>query len=193
MANGDIASGLGWTIFAATQDRKLGYDNDNYALDRAAEQFIALRDKVLPAINQPIFKVGRSTNAVDLNDNSTYQAASNWFATPVVNDGFTKWTAGQLTVAKAGLYRLTVHAQFIGVRDTVEALVVRNTSEKPAPAGNTLIKNSNAGRATTATDLVRLVAGDVLTVQVLCVGAGASNLLGTNPYDFTFSAEWVRA
>ncbi|MBT1633759.1 hypothetical protein [Curtobacterium flaccumfaciens] len=192
MANGDLAAARGWTTNAGADDRRMGWDRINYALDRAAEQAKRL-DVVEAVISQPIFKAGRSTNAVNLNDNTTYQAASNWYAAPVVNEGFTKWQAGQLTVAKAGLYRLTVHAQFVGIRDTVEALVARNTAATPAPAGNTLVKNSNAGRATTATDLVRLAAGDVLTVQVMCVGAGAANLLGTNAYDFTFSAEWVRA
>lgn len=184
MANGDIASARGWTTFASTQNVSTGYDNDNYALDMAATQANRL-DVVEAAVNQPIFKVGRSTNTVNLNDGTVYTAASSWFASPVINTGFTKWQAGQLTVAKAGVYRISAHVNFVNDRDTVEVYVMQN--------GTYVLKQTNAGRGATGTELVRLAAGDVIAMRVLCIGAGAQNLINTNPYDLSLSLEWVRA
>ncbi|MDP4333236.1 hypothetical protein Q7F20_07615 [Curtobacterium sp. A7_M15] len=184
MANGDIASARGWTTYASTQQRSQGWDNDNYVLDRAAEQANRL-DVVEAAVNQPIFKVGRSTVTADLDDGQIYTVVGNWFAAPTINTGFTRWNAGQLTVAKAGIYRLTAHVNFINDRDTVEVYVMQN--------GNYVVKQTNAGRGATGTELVRLAAGDVLAMRVLCIGAGFHNLINTNPYDMSFSAEWVRA
>lgn len=184
MANGDIASARGWSTFTSTQNVSTGYDNDNYGLDRAAEQANRL-DVVEAAVNQPIFKVGRSTNTVDLNDGTVYTAQASWFGAPVLNTGFTRWTAGQLTVAKPGVYRLGAHANFITDRDTVETYIMQN--------GNYVVKSTNAGRGSGRTDLVRLAAGDVLQLRVLCIGAGAHNYINTNPYDLSFFAEWVRS
>lgn len=184
MANGDLASARGWTTFAATQQRSQGWDNDNYALDRAAEQANRL-DVVEAAVNQPIFKVGRSTNTANVNDAQITTVPSSWYAAATINIGFTKWQAGQLTVAKAGVYRLSAHVNFVNDRDTVEIYAMQN--------GVYVLKQTNAGRGAAISDLVRLAAGDVLALRVLCIGAGPQNLVNTNPYDLSFSAEWVRA
>jgi len=52
MANGDTAAALGWTTYPGTQDRRLGYDDINYALDRAADQANAKIDKSTILIQQ---------------------------------------------------------------------------------------------------------------------------------------------
>jgi hypothetical protein len=186
VANGDIAASLGWPTYSATQDRKLGYDNDNAALDRAAQNYITLRDEVLPAIDQPVFLArGVSTTAVGSGD---------W-----VN--ITRWEVGQLTVQKDGVYRADIHAQFgfdLGENTDmtyIGAQLVKNTTAPNTPAG-TVLKNV-PGRGSAAVDLrglVPLVAGDVVTLLVRQNnGRGARLNLGTAPFDVTMSLEWIRA
>ena len=41
MANGDLAAAQGWTTFPNTQEHSEGHDNDNYVLDRVAEEKVA--------------------------------------------------------------------------------------------------------------------------------------------------------
>lgn len=189
MANGDIASARGWTTYTSAQARSLGYDNDNYALDRAAEQANRL-DNVDKAINQPVFKAGRSTTRIPVSNQTWLVLGANAYATPVLNDGFTSWTGGQLTVAKAGVYRISVHASATQEQSTMAVQVVRNT--QTPDTNNTLVKNDSKGAGVTATDLVRLVAGDVLSAMIYMT-SNVDKLLNTNAYDLSLSLEWIRA
>jgi hypothetical protein len=50
--NGDKAAALGWTVFPGTSDRRLGYDDINYAMDRTAEQATGKIDKTTILIQQ---------------------------------------------------------------------------------------------------------------------------------------------
>lgn len=52
MANGDKAAAVGWTVFPGTGDRRMGYDDINYALDRAAEQYTGKIDKTSILVQQ---------------------------------------------------------------------------------------------------------------------------------------------
>lgn len=194
MANGDIAASVGWSTFASSQSAKQGYDNDNYALDRAAEQYKTLRDTVLPAVNQPVFSVRKADYALTLPNNSwAFVNGNNWGAA-VVSDGFTKWENGQLTVAKAGVYRLSMGVQFLNTdRDMIAgAQIVRNTTT--ANTANTLVKAEQGGRGAAKTELVRLVAGDVLAMLVYAShSAATSTTVDNNPFALSMSVEWVRA
>lgn len=190
MANGDIATTLGWAVNAGTDDRRNGWDRINYVLDRAAEQRITLRDTVLPAVNQPVFKAGRSTTRLPIANQTWTPLAGNAYALPVLNDGFTSWTAGQLTIKKAGVYRLSIHAGASVPQDNIAMQVVRNTQTPDTI--NTLVKNDSAGSGVSSTDLVRLVAGDVLVALIYMRGQ-MDHLLNTNSYDLSLALEWVRA
>lgn len=193
MANGDIAASLGWPTFSATQDRRLGYDNDNYALDRAAEQYITLRDDVLPAINQPIFSVKRGTSIYNLAGGDWTAFTSTPFATPILNDGFTAWAGGQLTIEKAGVYQVDAHVQFVDANYNRTAIeIVKNTSQ--AGTANTLARNVTGGSlSVSAGDLVPLVAGDVLRLLGYQREAGgASHGIDTGRADLSWTVEWRR-
>jgi hypothetical protein len=52
VANGDKAAALGWTVVAGTDDRRVGYDDINYAMDRTAEQATGKIDKTTILIQQ---------------------------------------------------------------------------------------------------------------------------------------------
>lgn len=195
MANGDLASTLGWTTFTQTQDRKNGYDNDNYALDKAAANYITLRDSVLPAVNQPTFSVRKADYGTTI-PNQTYSFLNgNTWGAAVVNSGFTSWSNGQLKVAKAGVYRVSAGVQYLdNDRTMVSGIqVVRNTTS-PNTA-NTLVKLETGGKGAAKTELVRLVAGDVLSVLIYAShqDSSLSTTVDNNPFAMSFSAEWVRA
>jgi len=191
MANGDKANAVGWTTAAGTDDLRTGYDKINYVADRVAEQYTTLRDTVLPAINQPIFAVRRSSSAF-LFDNALWRVMpASVFASPILNDGFTSWSGGQLTIKKSGAYRLGAHFQIVGAAPLTEIQVVKNTTTPDTV--NTLIKDTSSGRGATASDLVRLVAGDVLVVLAHMDDGHLDHPLSTNPYDLSLSVEWVRA
>lgn len=51
MANGDLAALLGWSTVAPTDDKRLGWDEINYALDRAAEHRISGTHPISSIIN----------------------------------------------------------------------------------------------------------------------------------------------
>ncbi|MCS6563427.1 hypothetical protein [Curtobacterium poinsettiae] len=194
MANGDIASSVGWTTYSSAQQRSLGYDNDNYALDRAAEQYVTLRDTVLPAINQPIFAAKRGTTIYNVVGGSWTAVTGSPFATPILNDGFTSWSGGILTIAKGGVYRVSAHVQFTDAnynRTAVE--IVKNTSS--AGTNNTLARNvTGGGLSVDASNLVRLVPGDVLRLVVYQrETGGASHGIDLEAADLSFTVEWVRA
>lgn len=193
MANGDIASTVGWTTYAATQQRSQGYDNDNYALDRAAEQFITLRDQVLPAVNQPVFAVRRANSGRALNNTTWTQLLGAVYAAPLVADGFASWANGQLKIAKAGLYRINVRFGATVQQDLVAVQVVRNTA-LPDTAAGTLVKNDGTGFGAIANGIVRLAVGDVLSVLGLMTSAvTVERAIGYNPWDLELDVEWIRA
>jgi len=198
MANGDTAAALGWTTFTNAQNVSQGYDNDNYVLDRVADARVDLRDKVLPAINQPVFLArGVSSTSVAQGE---WKNLTSW-VTPRLNDGFTKWTGGALTIAKDGVYRVSTHAQFgFDTNENTDmtyigAQLVKNTTSPNTTAGTVL--KSVPGRYVAAVDLnglVPLVAGDVVTLLVRQNNGRSATLpLGSSPFDVTMSLEWVRA
>lgn len=201
MANGDIAAARGWTTFTPTQDRKLGYDNDNYGLDRTAEQAKRL-DDAEQAINQPIFAVRRGTNVAGIAPSGTWVPAPyQWYATPTINTGFSTtapWSVGnvQLTIARPGIYRVAAHLQWEDATDynRTAIAVVKNTTE--ANDQNTLARqvNDDGGTSLAASDLVRLVAGDVVRMLVFQRNnSGKQHAPATGPADMSMSVEWVRA
>lgn len=200
MANGDKAAAVGWTTYAQTQDRRLGYDNDNYVLDRVAEQFVTLRDTVLPAINQPMFAVRRGTAIYNLAGGEWTPITSSPFAEPTINTGFgtatsNGWRAGELIIRYPGMYQVRAHLQFVDANYNRLALeIVKNTSS--AGTNNTLARNvtGGGGLSVDVLDTVRLVAGDV--VRLLGYQretGGASHGVDTGPADISFGVEWVRA
>jgi hypothetical protein len=193
MANGDKAAARGWSTFPQTQSAKLGYDNDNYVLDRAAE-IAADMDTVKAAVNQPIISVARGTQARTLKYGVFNVATAVW-ATPDFNTGFTSWNTGntgELVIKQSGMYRVQAHLQVNAADSAVGVQVVRNTTD--GDTANTLAKGEGPGRAADANRPVRLVAGDVLRVLLLQRATGSPDLpLSTNPFDLTFSVEWLRA
>lgn len=195
MANGDIASSVGWTTFAQTQDRKLGYDNDNYVADRAAEQFVTLRDKVLPAVNQPIFAVRRGSNAVRIDSGQWTRFDASPYAAPTINTGFSGWAGGRLTIKQAGIYRLGGHLQFVDATyERIAIQVVKIAADNSI--SSTLVGNvSGGGLSSDCNGIVRLAVGDVIQVRGFQRDArtGLSHSIDTDSADLTFHVEWLRA
>lgn len=193
MANGDKAAAVGWSTFASTQSASQGYDDVNYALDRAAEQYTTLRDQVLPAVNQPAFSVRKADYPLTIPNRSwAFVNGNNWGAT-VVNDGFTLWRNGQLTIAKAGVYRVSVGVQFLdNDRDMGSGAQITRNTTNPDTA-NTLVKVENGGRGAAKSELVRLVAGDILALLIYAThNVPANTTVENNPYALSMSVEWVR-
>lgn len=203
MPNGDIAAQVGWQTYASSQSASLGYDDVNYALDRAAEQYLALRDKVLPAVNQPVFAARRGSAIYNLAGGSWTRITSSPYATPLINTGFglnndaaKGWSGGQLTIAKAGIYRVAGHIQFVdALYNRIGIEIVKNTSS--SNTANTLARNIVGGYeclSVDCEDLVRLVPGDVLLMLGYQREAGGdSHGIDTGPADISFRVEWVRS
>lgn len=205
MANGDIASARGWTTFASTQDRKQGYDNDNYGLDRAAEQANRL-DVVEAAVNQPIFSVYKGTNKANMPFGSWTPVPGTWWATPELNDGFASWADGILTIKKAGVYDLQAHVQASAPNvsfDSLAVQIIRLNADGTgsADSANTLCKDELSTAAAVGSVAAlgkrRLVAGDKIRSYVFQRssqgGTNFSQDVTQGAYNLTFTAEWVRA
>lgn len=198
MANGDIAAGIGWTTYASSQSASLGYDDVNYALDRAADLYTTQRDVILPAINQPIFSVIGATGSTQNIGSGTWSVpTSPAWATPNINDGFTSWNSGQLTVKKAGLYTFGAYVEWdadqgggiyrTGVRVQKNSLAVSDAA--------TLARGYGFGfSAVLPKRHARLVAGDVITLMVQQNNnQGAILKMPQGPLNLSLNVEWVRA
>lgn len=190
MATGDAAARQGLKTYTSAQDRRLGWDNDNQRGDDVAATMDRL-DTVEKFINQPIFSTyrGAAQNA----PHTTWTTVSTAFAVPDLNIGFTSWNAGtgELVVAKAGVYRIFAHVQFIGTYTAIGVQVTRNT---PTPdTANTLAKGETAGPGAEGSTIRRLAKGDVLRFLVLQRNSGGTaSTIGGNSFDLGYGVEWVR-
>jgi hypothetical protein len=194
VATGDAAAGKGLKTYT---DSLLVKDVDE-GLNQRGDDIAATMtrlDTVEGAVNQPIFSVFRGTQSQPVGS-AVWSTIGGAFAQPTLNDGFTEWNGSTLTVAKAGVYRIVGHVQFVGEYQTVGVQIVRNTTNPDTT--NTLAKGEiSGGPSADANGLRRLVAGDTLRFLVFQVnaGAGAAGIkqIGPGQYDLTWSVEWVRA
>lgn len=102
MAIGDLARQLGLKVFASTQDRRLGYENDNQRGDE-----IALVMQRATALESQSFKELFIVNAAAdkaIAGNAENPLVANDWAAPTRNVGYDGWAAGQLKILTPGDY-----------------------------------------------------------------------------------------
>lgn len=128
MAVGDKAAAAGLTTYTSTQDRRLGFENDNRNADYIAEDRARLTTLEGVSIGVPKFSVARSSNGQSLqSDNPTFFTSAAW-GSPELNKGGWGWSGGVLTVPKTGVYMVVAtmklaptdyYRQYVGVTRNV--------------------------------------------------------------------------
>lgn len=201
MAVGDAAGAAGLVTYG---DDLLVTDIDVAVNQRGDELAAALtRIKTLEAaaINKPMFSVVRSTNGQSVGDSTWSQMVAGAWATPVKNVGGFTWSAGVLTVPRAGVYGVVGTAHFYSDDYTaLEVQITKNTTSvdttntvskaawsAPTKSGETGVNPS----VTTVRLFVPFNAGDTLRFWVLQRNVnGQTWNTGPRPYDLTWDVEW---
>lgn len=177
MAIGDAAAAAGLTTYASTQDRRLGYQNDNQNADYIAADRARLTKLEAQTIGVPKFSVAKSSNGQSFAGSVPTILTSSAFGTPILNKGGFGWSGGALTVPKTGIYTVVTTIKYepndfyngyIGVTKNVSdpdnlvpgAFVARAVMYPGERASNT--SNLVSPTITATRLLVDLNAGDVL-------------------------------
>lgn len=191
MAIGDKAAAAGLTTYTSTQDRRLGYENDNRNADYIAEDRARLTTLEGVAIGVPKFSVAKSSAGQSLQSGNPTFMTSAAFASPVINKGGWTWSGGVLTVPKTGIYMVVAsmklaptdyYSQYVGVTRNVSdpssltagAFIARGVVFPGDRASN---QSSSVGPSVTATRLlVALNQGDQLRVAGYQTNYGANTV-----------------
>lgn len=206
MAIGDAAAAAGLTTYASTQDRRLGYENDNRNADYIAADRARLTKLEAQTIGVPKFSVSKSSNGQSLGGSAPTILTSSAFGTPVINRGGWGWSGGALTVPKTGVYTvmasLKLEAEdyyngYVGVTRNVSdpsnltpgAFIARSVVYPGERASNT--SNKVAPSMTATRLLVALNAGDVLRVAAFQSNYGQDTVgIDEGATSLTFEVLW---
>lgn len=206
MAIGDAAAAAGLATYASTQDRRLGYQNDNQNADYIAADRARLTKLEAQTIGVPKFSVAKSSNGQSLNGSVPTILSSSAFTTPVINRGGWGWTGGALTVPKTGVYTVVAslklqptdyYNSYVGVTRNVSdpenltagAFVARSVAYPGDRASNQ--SNSVSPSMTAMRLLVALNAGDVLRVAAFQSNYGQNTVgMDDGATSLTFEVMW---
>ncbi|QQD75107.1 hypothetical protein I8920_09520 [Curtobacterium sp. YC1] len=191
MAIGDAAAAAGLATWTSTQDRRLGYQNDNQRGDELAAALARIKTLEGVSIGVPKFSVAKSTNGQTVQSgNPTFFTSAAW-GSPVLNKGGWGWSGGVLTVPKTGVYMVVAsmklaptdfYSQYVGVTRNVSnpanltagAFIARGVVYPGDRASN---QSSSVGPSITATRLlVALNQGDELRVAGYQTNYGANTV-----------------
>jgi hypothetical protein len=191
MAIGDKAAAAGLTTYSSTQDRRLGYENDNRNADYIAEDRARLTTLEGVAIGVPKFSVAKSSAGQSVQSGNPTFFTSAAFAAPVINKGGWTWSGGVLTVPKTGVYMVLAsmklaptdyYSQYCGVTRNVSdptnltagAFIARGVVFPGDRASN---QSSSVGPSVTASRLlVALNQGDQLRMVGWQTNYGANTV-----------------
>lgn len=133
---------------------------------------------------RPAFLV-RKANAQSLS--TGWQVIAAAYGAPDFNDLGT-WSAGALTIARTGLYRINFNIAATTSTDPFAAQIVRNAT---APDGTTsLVSSLGKGSSMSISAVVNLVAGDVLRTLVYSNTTNSIEAVGDR--GATFNVELIR-
>jgi hypothetical protein len=201
MAVGDAAGAKGLKTY---DDSLLVKDLDT-ALNQRGDETAALMtraDKLeAQTMNVPKFFVKRSSNGQNIAAEAWRLLASGAWGSPVKSVGGFTWSAGVLTVPRAGVYDVRGHVMFRNDDYRTVALNITRNSTTPdsaaTVAGNeTTVESptidSSLQLGVTAAEFVPLNAGDKLRFYVLQRNRGAETQnIGDRTFDLTFNVLWV--
>lgn len=206
MAIGDAAAAAGLATYASTQDRRLGWQNDNQNADYIAADRSRLTKLESQTIGVPMFSVAKSSNGQALNGSVPTILSSSAFTTPIINRGGWGWTGGALTVPKTGAYTVVAslklqpadyYNSYIGVTRNVsdttnltpEAFVARSVAYPGERASNN--SNEVSPSMTAMRLLVALNAGDVLRIAAFQSNYGQNTVgMDDGATSLTFEVMW---
>lgn len=206
MAIGDAAAAAGLATYASTQDRRLGYQNDNQNADYIAADRARLTKLEAQTISVPKFSVAKSSNGQSLGGSAPTILTSSAYGTPVINRGGWGWSGGALTVPKTGVYTVVASLKlepedyyngYVGVTRNVSdpsnltagAFVARSVVYPGERASNT--SNKVAPSITATRLLVALNAGDVLRVAAFQSNYGQDTVgMDEGATSLTFEVLW---
>lgn len=207
MATGDLAGSKGLATYT---DALLTAEVDtglNQRGDDIAATMIRTEALEAAALGKPMFSVQRSSIDQNVPVDGWSLMNGNAWATPLINVGFTSWSQGILTIARSGVYTVSGHVQFYGQPyQTVGVQLVKNSfpqgalTDSRVDTTDGLAKDEwgsgpNGGAVpaatATATNVVRLVAGDKVRLFVLQRNTSNANApAGRVPFDLTMSLMW---
>ncbi|ROP64688.1 hypothetical protein EDF24_2427 [Curtobacterium sp. PhB130] len=202
MAVGDAAGAAGLKTYADSllvtdMDVALNQRGDDIAADRT--RLTALEKA---AIKTPKFAVTRSTNGQNIAHATWTQLTAGAWASPTKNVGGFTWSGGVLTIPRAGVYQVLLHAMYRSNDFAkAEAEVTRNSTSVDTTA--TIAADAWGGdRPTTGYSintavnaqrlLVPLNAGDLLRCYTMQENVDSNTVtLGHWAFDLTFDVVWV--
>lgn len=200
MATGDAAAAAGLTTYGndllvSDVDTALNQRGDDIAADRGR-----LKTLEAQSIGVPKFSVKRSTNGLNIDENTWTQMTSGAWATPLKNVGGFTWTGGVLTVPRAGFYQINAVAHFY--QDDFYATSIQVTRNSATADTGVVCKAewwqapTNASKvnpSVQATDLAyALNTGDLLRVWVLHRNNNANRRnTGPGAHDLAFQVVWI--
>lgn len=206
MAIGDAAAAAGLATYTSTQDRRLGYENDNRNADYIAADRARLAKLEAQTIGVPKFSVAKSSAGQTVqSDNPTFFTSAA-FASPGLNKGGWTWSGGVLTVPRTGVYTVVAtmklaptdyYRQYTGVTQNVSdtanltagAFIARAIEFPGDRASN---QSNSVGPSLTATRLaVQLNAGDKLRMVGFQSNYGQNTVsLDDGATSLTFEVIW---
>jgi len=209
VAIGDAAAAAGLATYASTQDRRLGYQNDNQRGDELAAALTRIKALEAQTIGVPKFSVAKSSAGQSLQAGNPTFFTSAAFASPVLNKGGWGWSGGVLTVPRTGVYTVVAtmklqptdyYRQYCGITQNVSnpdsltagAFVARSIEYPGDRASN---QSSSVGPSSTATRLlVRLNQGDQLRMVGFQDNYGANTVgVDDGATSLTFEVLWQDA
>jgi hypothetical protein len=176
MAVGDKAAAAGLTTYSASQDRRLGYENDNRNADYIAGLMDRLKALETQVIGTPVYSVAKSSNGQSLQHDTAAVFGAGAWGKSIKNVGGFTFSGGALTVPRSGIYGVQAvmkpaaddfYATFVAIsrnnsNPTTPDMIARSVTY-PGDQGS--YNNPNVSPTNTASRLlVALNAGDVLRV-----------------------------
>lgn len=144
---------------------------------------------IIDEIEAPFFSCD-AANAQSIS-NATWTILAAAWGTPALNTGFTSFTSGALTIAKAGWYEVELQysSATAGAVSRFGAQINKNSATVDTNSIAKLILASRIG--VKVTKVVLLAAGDVLRPQCYQDSGGALGILAT--YETHFAVRYLRA
>lgn len=201
MAVGDAAGAKGLT----TYDDSLLVNDIDKALNQRGDDIAKVMTRAdaleKQSIGVPKFFVKRSSNGQNIAAEAWRLLASGAWGSPFKNVGGFTWSAGVLTVPRAGVYDVRGHVMFRNDDYRTVALNITRNSTTPdsaaSIAGNettveTPAFDSSLQLGVTAAEFVALNAGDKLRFYVLQRNRGGETQnIGDRVFDLSFNVMWV--
>ncbi|PYY57778.1 hypothetical protein DEJ17_09770 [Curtobacterium sp. MCSS17_011] len=207
MAIGDAAAAAGLATYTSTQDRRLGYQNDNQRGDELAAALARIKTLEAQTIGVPKFSVAKSSAGQSLQAGNPTFFTSAAFASPVLNKGGWTWSGGVLTVPRTGVYTVVTtmklqatdyYRQYCGITQNVSdpanltagAFITRSTEYPGDRASN---QSSSVSPSSTAMRLaVQLNEGDKLRMAGFQDNYGANTVgVDDGATSLTFEVVWL--